>query len=228
MVDGNFLYASSGLSSLGITKDGQLSIGRPAVFVSINDMSGNWLWDAFEVNSPHQGEYLSTLYTPAFGQSITVKAPGGVLTVRNGAISGYEYKAKGSTIAIPSDGYIVCMGDGVISTDYFRKPVIGTNVPAPARLAILSNRLKPVSHAAIKISVIGTAIAICFWLSPIKPNNSFISCPTTQISPPTEYAQIKSFTLGDGGESFFTILPYSSFDICKQITPCKYFHHIKL
>ena len=128
MVDGNFLYASSGLSSLGITKDGQLSIGRPAVFVSINDMSGNWLWDAFEVNSPHQGEYLSTLYTPAFGKSITVKAPGGVLTVRNGAISGYEYKAKGSTIAIPSDGYIVCMGDGVISTDYFRKPVIGTKV----------------------------------------------------------------------------------------------------
>ncbi len=128
MVNGQFLYASTGLSSLGITKDGRLSIGRPAVFVGIKDMNGNTLWDAFEVNTPFQGEWLSTLYTPAFGKSITIKAPGSILTVRNGAISAFEYKAAGSVVAIPADGYIVYMGNGVTSESYFRKPVVGTEV----------------------------------------------------------------------------------------------------
>ncbi|MBR5266539.1 MAG: S-layer homology domain-containing protein, partial [Clostridia bacterium] len=126
MVDGNFIYASSGLSSLGITKDGQLSIGRPAVFVGINDMSGKRLWAAYEVNTPYQGEYLATLYTPAFGNSITIKAPGGMMTVRNGAVSDYEYKGAGTTTAIPSDGYVVYFGNDAVSQSYFTKPVIGT------------------------------------------------------------------------------------------------------
>ena len=38
----------------------------------------------------------------------------------------------------------------------FEKPVIGTNVPAPATFAILSNTLKPVSNDAITIKVTGT------------------------------------------------------------------------
>ena len=128
MVDGNFIYASSGLSSLGITKDGQLSIGRPAVFVGINDMSGKRLWAAYEVNTPYQGEYLATLYTPAFGNSITIKAPGGMMTVRNGAVSAYEYKGAGTTTAIPSDGYMVYFGNDAVSQSYFTKPVVGTRV----------------------------------------------------------------------------------------------------
>ena len=65
MVDGEFLYGVSGLSSLGIGENGELQIGRPPVFTRIKRTDNFHSWAAYEVNSVGQHEYNCIMYTPA-------------------------------------------------------------------------------------------------------------------------------------------------------------------
>lgn len=124
MVDGQFLYGTSGLSSLGVTADGQVRIGRPALFTRIQ--APDTSWTAYEINVPTQ--YGSILYTPAYGPSVTLQKPGSVMTVSGGAISAFQPAAEGAVIPIPAGGFLVYMDDAFTSTEYFQRPVPGTPV----------------------------------------------------------------------------------------------------
>ena len=95
-------------------------------------------------------------------------------------------------------------------TTEFEKPVIGTRVPAPACLAILSNKPRPVSSAAAKISDMLVRHLASLRESPAaKLNVSVSACPITHISPPEPKAERQSFKRLLLGEAFETSLPYS-------------------
>ena len=125
MTDGVFLFGVSGLTSLGIKRDGTVQIGRPAVFTRLTAADGRE-WSAYEINSPDGfDEYASTLFTPAFGRSVVYPHDAWTLTVRAGKVTDYSRTAEGTPLAIPSDGYLVYFGDGFASTAWFREPRIG-------------------------------------------------------------------------------------------------------
>ena len=124
MVDGQFVYGTSGLSSLGITSGGQVRVGRPALFTRIQ--APDTSWTAYEINVPTQ--YGSILYTPAYGPSVTVSKPGSMMTVSGGTVTGFQPAAEGAAVSIPPDGFLVYMDAAFTSTEYFRTPVPGTPV----------------------------------------------------------------------------------------------------
>ena len=128
MVDGEFLYGNSGISSLGITADGELRVGRPALFIRIRTADGATSWSAYEVNTPAQNRYTCTVYTPAYGQSLAITAGGSLMTVQGGVITGFQSVSAGASFPIPADGYLVYMGTDFTSTNYFKTPVSGTRV----------------------------------------------------------------------------------------------------
>lgn len=124
MVDGQFLYGTSGVSSLGVTASGEVRVGRPALFTRIQ--APDTSWTAYEINVPSQ--YGSILYTPAYGPSVTMKKPGSIMTVAAGTITGFQSVAEGASVPIPADGYLVYMDAAFTSTEYFRTPTAGTPV----------------------------------------------------------------------------------------------------
>lgn len=130
MINGQFLYASSGITSVGITSTGEVRWGRPAIFVRVKtaDDGAAQQWAAFEVNVLKQFNNQAVLYTPARGASFPVTYPGAVLTVQNGVTTGYRTVAKGETIAIPSDGYVLYSSQEVTQTSYYRVPELGRKV----------------------------------------------------------------------------------------------------
>ena len=128
MVNGEFQYGCSGESSLGITKNGELRIGRPALFTRIKETNGSNMWAAYEINTSYQGDSVSVMYTPAYGKSVAVTGTGSMLTVSGGVITGFAPVAPGAVVNIPADGYVVFMGTGFMSTDYFRTPTVGAQV----------------------------------------------------------------------------------------------------
>lgn len=128
MVDGEFLFGNSGLSSLGITKDGTVMVGRPALFTRIRSSDVKAFWAAYEINTADQSSYSCTLYTPAYGSSVAVKADGSLLTVSGGTITGFSPVSAGTTAAIPSNGFVAYMGPDYTSADYFATPSVGSSV----------------------------------------------------------------------------------------------------
>ena len=128
MVNGEFQYGCSGESSLGITKNGELRIGRPALFTRIKETNGSNMWAAYEINTAYQGASVSVMYTPAYGESVAVTGTGNMLTVSSGVITGFAPVVPGAVVNIPADGYVVFMGTGFMSTDYFRTPTVGAQV----------------------------------------------------------------------------------------------------
>lgn len=124
MVDGQFLYGNSGITSLGITADGEVRVGRPALFTRVK--APNAEWTAYEVNTP--GQDGSVLYTPAYGASVAIRNGGSVMTVSGGTITDFQSVAAGTTLAIPADGFLVYMDSAFTSTSYFRTPAPGTSV----------------------------------------------------------------------------------------------------
>lgn len=128
MVDGEFLFGNSGLSSLGITKDGQVLVGRPALFTRIQVSGSKTSWTAYEINTADQSSYSCTLYTPAYGSSVAIKANGSLLTVSSGRITSFSAVSAGTTASIPADGYVAYMGPSYTSTNYFSTPSVGSSV----------------------------------------------------------------------------------------------------
>lgn len=124
MVDGQFLYGTSGLSSLGVTGDGQVRVGRPALFTRIQ--APDTSWTAYEINVPNQ--YGSILYTPAYGSSVTMTQSGSVMTVSGGTITGFQSVTAGAAVPIPAGGFLVYMDAAFTSTEYFQTPAPGTPV----------------------------------------------------------------------------------------------------
>lgn len=127
MVDGSFLYGNSGLTSLGITRSGEVRVGRPAVFTRVKASDGS-SWAVYEINTGSQGASVSTLYTPAYGGSVTLTTEGYIMTVSGGTITDYAFMPAGSVVSIPGSGFVVYMGAAYMSYDYNRTPVVGSTV----------------------------------------------------------------------------------------------------
>lgn len=126
MVDGAFLYGNSGISSLGITEDGEIRVGRLPLFTRIVSGDGRQNWTAYEINTTSAEG--SVLYTPAFGSSVTLRNGGSVMTVSGGSIAGFRSVSAGETVSIPAGGFVVYMDSAFTSTSYFQTPVTGTPV----------------------------------------------------------------------------------------------------
>ena len=127
MVDGEYLYCDSGLTSLGITADGELRIGRPSVFTRLTSSSGS-RWAVYSINTSAQHSSVSTLYTPAYGPSVAISSDCSILTVRKGVITAFGPVAAGTQQTIPADGYVVFMGSDFASTAWFRAPQVGDSM----------------------------------------------------------------------------------------------------
>lgn len=75
-------------------------------------------------------------------------------------------------------------------TTLFANPVIGTMLPAPAYLPILSYTPTPVSSADRKIRQMLAAVPeLLFPQCSTQAKKSVIPCPTMQITPPTQNAR---------------------------------------
>lgn len=130
MVNGQFVYASSGISSLGITPTNEMRYGRPPVFVRIETVDGGayrW-WDAYEVNVLKQFSGQAVLYTPARGASFQVTHPGSALTVVNNVTTSFQMVSAGQTVSIPANGYVLYSSDTVTNVDYFNQFEAGRTV----------------------------------------------------------------------------------------------------
>ena len=126
MSDGAFLYGNSGLSSLGFTADGSIQVGRPAVFTRLT--SGADEWSIYEINTPEQEDVTSIMYTPAYGEQVSVTNGGWALTADGGVITEFYSVSAGASVNIPPEGYVVYMGGGYASTPYFRIPQKGSPI----------------------------------------------------------------------------------------------------
>ncbi len=126
MSGGEFLFGNSGLSSVGFTDDGTIYVGRPAVFTRLT--SGDDEWSVYEINTAEQDDSASVLYTPAYGEQVTMKNGGWALTADQGVITEFYSVSAGAVIKIPPAGYVVYMGGGYSSTPYFRIPQKGSPI----------------------------------------------------------------------------------------------------
>lgn len=127
MVDGQFLFASSGGTTLGITADNRMYYGRPSIFISVKtaDSGAPQLWDAYEVNVLKQQAHSAIIYTPARGASFPVTYPGVILTAENGVSTGYRTVAAGETVSIPATGFVAYFSTEETTTGWFQTPEIG-------------------------------------------------------------------------------------------------------
>ena len=95
-------------------------------------------------------------------------------------------------------------------TTEFANPVIGTIVPAPANLASLGYRFKPVNSAPKNTNVIAFAVDAASLSRPIARYIYKNASPRQQINPPIINAFIQSVRTGDFGDFCFTYSLYSS------------------
>jgi len=127
MIDGEFIYADSGVPALGFAADNTPYWGEPSVFVNVVASSGE-TWAAYTVNTLAQSRWVSVLYTPARGSEIDITCDGHLLIASGGYITDYRAVTAGTKVAIPSNGWVMFMGDDFTSTHYFKTPQIGMQV----------------------------------------------------------------------------------------------------
>lgn len=127
--NGNFLYGVSGLSALAITTDNKVMVGRPAFFYRVA-VSGNATknWSCYELNSITQDDNNAVVYTPAYGTTLPVTYSGTYVIVKDGVVTELGPCSKGASLTIPTNGFIMWMGNGYTSTSYYYAPEIGDRV----------------------------------------------------------------------------------------------------
>lgn len=128
MIDGKLVFGQSGITSLGITKNKDLVFGTPGIFTRMfadgkrtNDMHIGGLayynvWTAYEINTRNPSKSNTIMYTPNRGDSIEIKAPGYVATVRNKVLQSFVKLNPPQTVYIPKDGYVTFFGSDVVSS----------------------------------------------------------------------------------------------------------------
>lgn len=132
-VNGRFLYGDSGVTSLGIYRDGSLRVARPVIYTRLSS-DGNQ-WSVYEINTAGQTDGSAVLYTPAYGSRVVMQNSGWALTATYGVITEFYFAKAGAALNIPENGYVVYMGSGYASTEYFRIPQIGSMIAAEQVLA---------------------------------------------------------------------------------------------
>lgn len=138
MSDGEILFTST-YSTLGITSNGELRIGRPTPTawmkpVDVENPPRHWLANAINVSPGEQPGNMSVLYTPAFGDSFRVAMAGSATTVRNGVVAAHTYVEKDDVISIPSDGYVLLLSPIFEDLYLYKTPAIGQKVELEYRL----------------------------------------------------------------------------------------------
>ena len=134
MSNGEFMYGVSGMESFGFTPDGEVKVGSPSLFFNVK--GGGSVWSCYELNSATQTPDYSVLYTPAYGNEITTKCNALIATVQSSYITNVQRFPSGSTVYIPSDGYIMFFGENYASTSYFSPPRVGTPVTMTPELFV--------------------------------------------------------------------------------------------
>lgn len=127
MHDGEFMYCGAVLPTIGFTDDNRVFWGSPSIFVNAKSSDGK-IWAAYSVNTLAQSNSVSVLYTPARGETVPITCDGYVMTVIDDVIRSYEAVSAGTEQPIPANGYIIYMGPGFTSTAWFRTPVVGCSV----------------------------------------------------------------------------------------------------
>ena len=130
MADGEFLYGVSGLSNLGIDREGRLHMGREPVFTRFTSEGKTWV--VYEINSV-QGQFESNavLFTPAFGASLTLTLGAFLMTVREGRIADYRWAEAGTEAEIPGDGYLLYLTRSFTEEPWVPEPVVGAPIFGP-------------------------------------------------------------------------------------------------
>ncbi len=126
MAGGEWYYGEPGLSCLGIRSDGTLEIGRPSIMAVLTSGTDRWTADA--VNTDAQEDWNSVLYTPAYGDRVTISNRGWTLIAKTGVIREFYSVTEGASIAIPQEGYVVYMSQGCVSAADFPIPQIGSRI----------------------------------------------------------------------------------------------------
>ncbi|MDL2300153.1 phosphodiester glycosidase family protein, partial [Clostridiaceae bacterium OttesenSCG-928-D20] len=129
MTDGQFRYGSTGVPAFGFTNDNKIKVGKPAMFFRVyNTANKAEQWPTYELNTAAQTYYNSITYTPSFGSSVKITGAGTIVVVENSVITAVRPAVIGEAAPIPSNGYILWLGEDYISTDYYRAPKTGTRV----------------------------------------------------------------------------------------------------
>ena len=132
MRNGELLYIGSGFSSIGLTDDGEVRVGRPTIRARMKPLDREYSqWTAISMNvSEHeQPWHLSGIYTPAFGDRFTVTTPINIAVVSGGRVAEYRMAAPEETVWIPADGDVLWMSDEYTSYAWeFQKPRAGERV----------------------------------------------------------------------------------------------------
>lgn len=127
--NGQFMYGVTGLTSFGFTSDNKVVVGRPAFFYRIAvPGSDTKNWPCYELNSTQQASFNSVVYTPAYGASLNITCDGTAVVIENGIITSVGSCSAGSSMSIPSNGYIMWLGNEYTSTDYYHVPEVGDKV----------------------------------------------------------------------------------------------------
>ncbi|MCL1820794.1 MAG: phosphodiester glycosidase family protein, partial [Oscillospiraceae bacterium] len=139
MIDGEFLYASSGITSIGFMNDNSIMFGMPAVFTDIytTDNDGDRKAETctvYEINVQSQKGNQAILYTPARGSSMQITDKGMIIEVIDSTVTRHYNVNPGDTATIPSNGYILYFNEQVTQLDYFKPVSIGRKVAIRYRL----------------------------------------------------------------------------------------------
>jgi len=131
MSNGNLLFGENGFTSLGITKEKDLEVSMPGIFVRfyadgkkqneyrrgpVKSYTYYNVWNAYEVNTPSQSSSSAILYTPARGNVVNIQAQGHILTVKNGLVESFVKATPPAEYTIPENGYVVFFGQSIVNS----------------------------------------------------------------------------------------------------------------
>ena len=133
MINGDMKYCSSGLSSMGITTDGDIVFGRPSIQawvkpLGVENPRKHWVGYSVNVDEKYMNTEYSVLYTPSFGKSFTAAAAGKLITARNGAVTSVVDSVPGTVVNIPADGFVLYLAPVAERLYQFKYPEIGQKV----------------------------------------------------------------------------------------------------
>ena len=127
--NGEFIYSSSGLTSMGINEDGSTFFGKPMIFSRVfttdNVNKRALSWTIRDINTIDQTGEQSILYTPYHGSAVIITSSGWVASVEEGIIKSYFRVEAGRQVNIPPKGYLLYFSDKFAKTTYFINPEIG-------------------------------------------------------------------------------------------------------
>jgi len=127
--NGEFLYTSPGLTSMGINESGSLFFGKPMIFSRVlttdNSNKRALSWTIRDINAINQTGEQSILYTPYHGAAVNITSSGWVASVEDSVIKSFFRVEAGRQVNIPPKGYLLYFSDKFANTTYFINPEIG-------------------------------------------------------------------------------------------------------